>query len=81
MDFDATSSRITISTENENLPNCVVFRDSYGVALYEILPERFNNTSYYYTWGYNFDMSYIKKSNPDYVIYIIAERNLDNVIK
>ncbi|MBE6689630.1 MAG: hypothetical protein E7588_10235 [Ruminococcaceae bacterium] len=81
MDFNRTSSRITISTGNQSLPDCVVFRDSYGVALYEILPDRFNNTSYYYTWGYNFDMNYIKNASPDYVIYIIAERNLDSIIK
>lgn len=81
MDFDATSSRIRISTGNEDLPDCVVFRDSYGIGLYEILPDRFNNTAYYYTWGYNFDISYIKDNAPDYVIYIIAERNMDNIIK
>lgn len=81
MDFDATSSRITISTGNPELPDCVVFRDSYSIAMYEILPERFNNTSYYYTWGYSFDMGYIKKADPDYVVYIIAERNLDSIIK
>lgn len=81
MDFDATSSRITICNQNPDLPDCVVFRDSYGVALYEILPERFNNTSYYHTWGYNFDLNYIKKASPDYVIYIIAERNLESIIK
>ena len=81
MDFDATSSRIKITTGNENLPDCVVFRDSYGIALYEILPDRFNNTAYYHTWGYNFDKKYITAANPDYVIYIIAERNLDSILK
>lgn len=81
MDFDATSSRIRVTTGNEALPDCVVFRDSYGIALYEILPDRFNNTSYYHTWGYNFDKKYILNANPDYVIYIIAERNVDNIIR
>ncbi|MBQ9940823.1 MAG: hypothetical protein IJO74_04720 [Clostridia bacterium] len=81
MDFNATSSRRKISTGNPSLPDCVVFRDSYGIALYEILPERFNNTRYYYTWGYNFDKKYISEANPDYVIYIIAERNIDNILK
>lgn len=81
MDFDATSSRIRVTTGNEKLPDCVVFRDSYGIALYEILPDRFNNTSYYHTWGYNFDKKYILGANPDYVIYIVAERNADNIIR
>ncbi|MBQ9920959.1 MAG: hypothetical protein IJO52_02140 [Clostridia bacterium] len=81
MDFDATSSRIRVTTGNEKLPDCVVFRDSYGIALYEILPDRFNNTSYYHTWGYNFDKKYILNANPDYVIYIVAERNADNLIR
>ena len=68
-----------IDTNRPNLPSAVVMRDSYSTQMYDILAERFDVTCYKDMWSittnpYDGDISYYK---PDYVIYIIVERNLN----
>ncbi len=69
-----------ISTGNSKLPDCIVLRDSYSTQLYDILAERMNNTHYYGMWNYTWDAYSISSESPDYVIYIVAEWNLDSVL-
>ena len=76
MNHNTTPKAATLTTGDESLPNAVVFRDSYGIAMYDMLADRFNVTEYAAMWSYGLDKDLVKKNNPDYVIYIVAERDL-----
>ncbi len=69
-----------LQTNRPNLPSCVVLRDSYSTQMYDILAERMDQTHYLGMWNYSWDKALISQEQPDYVIYIIAEWNLDSVI-
>lgn len=77
---DAMTYEKRISTGNDKLPDCIVMRDSYSTQIYDILAERMNNTHYLGMWNYTWDINTIKNDSPDYIIYILAEWNLDSVI-
>jgi hypothetical protein len=70
----------TIVTGNDKLPNCIVMRDSYSTQMYDILAERMNRTVYCGMWGYGWNNWLINSEKPDYVIYLIAEWNIDSVL-
>lgn len=70
----------TVGTGNSKLPNCLVMRDSYSTQMYDILAERTNSTHYMGMWGYGWDKAQIQYEAPDYVIYIVAEWNLDAIL-
>lgn len=70
----------TINTKREELPSCVVIRDSYSTQIYDLIAERMNKTHYLGMWGYHWDQSLMASEKPDYVIYVVAEWNLDAII-
>lgn len=70
----------TIVTGNEKLPNCIVMRDSYSTQMYDILAEKMNRTLYRGMWSYSWDNSLIYREKPDYIIYLIAEWNIDAIL-
>ncbi len=69
-----------INTNRKDLPSCIVLRDSYSTQIYDLIAERMNKTHYLGMWGYRWDQSLIASEKPDYVIYVLAEWNLDSVI-
>ncbi len=69
-----------INTGNSNLPKCMVMRDSYSTQMYDILAERTSSTHYLGMWDYTWNKARIQSEAPDYVIYILAEWNLDAVL-
>jgi hypothetical protein len=69
-----------IVTGNTKLPNCIVMRDSYSTQMYDILAEKMNRTVYRGMWGYQWDNWLISSEKPDYVIYLIAEWNIDSIL-
>lgn len=77
---NAVTEEKIINTKREELPSCIVLRDSYSTQMYDILAERMNKTHYMGMWGYRWDQSLIASEKPDYVIYILAEWNLDSVL-
>ena len=76
---DVTYER-TVYTGIKSLPNAIVMRDSYSTQIYDLIAERMNQTHYLGMWNYTWDNSLINSEKPDYVIYILAEWNLDAVI-
>lgn len=70
----------TYATEREDLPNLYVFRSSYGMQMYDLIPERGNNTFMHTCFYYTFNLSKIVKTEPDYVIYIISEWDIDEIL-
>ncbi len=69
-----------ITTGNTELPNCIVMRDSYSTQIYDILAERMNRTNYRGMWSYSWDTTVIRNEKPDYIIYLIAEWNIDAIL-
>jgi len=65
---------------NKNLPVSYVIRDSYSTQMYDILAERTYKTYYASMWNYIWDKSRVNSIKPDYVIYILAEWNLEQII-
>lgn len=70
----------TIRTKRDNLPTCIVLRDSFGTQIFDILAERMNKTIYKGMWGYGYPGAEVVTNKADYVIYILAEWNLDGVV-
>lgn len=70
----------TIRTKRDNLPTCIVLRDSFGTQIYDILAERMDKTIYKAMWGYGYPGAEVVSNKADYVIYILAEWNLDGVV-
>ncbi len=70
----------TFNTNRSNLPSCMVMHDSFGTQMFDILAERMDTTVYPAMWDYTYSRSTISNKNLDYVIYILAEWNLDSVV-
>jgi len=62
------------------LPKAYFFRDSFEGPLHAFYTDRFSSATFKSMWDYNFNATEIAKENPDYVIYIISERNIKNVL-
>lgn len=73
---DLTTFEKTFYTKREELPSCVVYRDSYCAAIYDLIPERMNKTHYMGMWGYGWNNAVMQNEKPDYVIYITSEWNM-----
>ncbi|HBL84199.1 MAG: hypothetical protein A2Y17_07910 [Clostridiales bacterium GWF2_38_85] len=69
-----------INTGNNDLPNCIVMRDSYGTQIMDIIPERMNQTVMRGMWDYGIRTQELNTYKPDYVIIVIVERNIDSII-
>lgn len=77
---DQVTAENKIKTNRDNLPSAIVLRDSYSTQLYDILAERMDTTYYLGMWDLSWKNSLIQSEKPDYVIYILAEWNLDSVL-
>ena len=49
--------------------------------MYDILAERFDVTVYKSMWDYTITLSQVKSMQPDYIIYIVAERNAGELFR
>ena len=78
---DAMTQDIVINTGRSELPSCMVIRDSYSTQIFDILAERMNNTHYLGMWNYTWYGSSVKSEQPDYVIYLVAEWNINYLLK
>lgn len=77
---DLTTEEKIFKTNRSELPSCVVYRDSYCAGIYDILPERMDTTHYIGMWNYTWQKDLMQREKPDYVIYLIAEWNMDEVV-
>ena len=78
-DPSTVQNQRTIQTNRPGLPSAIVMRDSYSSQLYDILAERFDTTWYKSMWDFTFSNSEMKQKKPDYIIYILVERNIDSI--
>lgn len=77
---DQSTYEIIMPTGRSNLPSCMVFRDSYGAGVYDLIPERMDTTHYIGMWNYSWNNRQIQNEEPDYIIYLVAEWNLHEVV-
>lgn len=77
---DMTTYAIQFDTGRSELPSCIVYRDSYSAGIYDLIPERMNKTRYNGMWTYGWNNAVISNEKPDYVIYILAEWNIFELV-
>ncbi len=70
----------TYHTGRSALPDIMVIRNSYGAYLYDLLVERSDSAYMLPSFQYAFNLAQIKKNEPDYLIYILCEWELGNII-
>ena len=71
----------TKSNVKGNLPSVYVMRDSFEGCLHAFYTDRFSTATFQSMWSYGyFDTKEISRLNPDYILYVISERNLKNVL-
>jgi hypothetical protein len=63
-----------------NLPSVYVLRDSFEGPLHAFYTDRFSTATFRGMWNYNFDMNEIVSLDPDYILYVISERTIKNVL-
>lgn len=67
---------------NTSLPNVLIIRDSYGKRLLPYLAEQCNNcVAIWDSWNYGLNEEIIKDVKPDFVVYLISESQLKNLMK
>ncbi|MCI8331302.1 MAG: hypothetical protein HFE78_00525 [Clostridiales bacterium] len=75
------SSAATIKNQAaSDLPTAVICRDSFGCTAYDMVNDRFSTVYWQNSHSYKLDKETLRKANPDYVIYIVSERNLLKVM-
>jgi len=74
--FQTTESNLT----GLNLPSAYIIRDSFCGPIFNFLTDRFSKITWQAMWDYSFNLDRISKLAPDYVIYIINERNIKNIM-
>ena len=77
--MDEISASGTYRTGNPELPDIYVFRNSYGAAIWDLLIERSNKTVFNTMFSYTFNLAQIKQADPDYLIYVMTEWELNNI--
>jgi alginate O-acetyltransferase complex protein AlgJ len=67
-----TGNKLIYENVNKSLPSCVMFRDSFGTILLEVLAQTFSR--FVAVWQPNIDYSIVKAEMPDFVLTEQAER-------
>lgn len=62
------------------LPTAYIMRDSFCGPIFNFLTDRFSKITWQAMWDYSFNLDRIAKTEPDYLIYIINERNIKNIM-
>ncbi|MCI8589310.1 MAG: hypothetical protein HFE77_01130 [Clostridiales bacterium] len=75
-----SSAAIIKNQAGENLPTAVICRDSFGCTAYDMVNDRFASVHWQNSHSYRLEKETLKRANPDYVIYIVSERNLLKVM-
>lgn len=63
---------VITEVDDASLPRALVFHDSFGPYLHQLLCENFSHLCY--QWQYEFDLARVEREKPDVVIEIFVER-------
>jgi len=64
----------------QKLPSVYVFRDSFEGPIHAFYTDRFSTATFKGMWDYGFNLNEIARNDPDYILYVISERNIKNVL-
>jgi hypothetical protein len=69
-------------TGDTTLPDAIIIRDSFGDAMLPYLSENFNRSVFIFdAWQYKANYEIIDAENPDLVLYMVVESDLDSFLK
>lgn len=78
---DSNSGKATVKNPNgDGLPTALILRDSFSCPAYDIVNDRFSTVWWQASHNYGFPEREVTQSKPDYVIYLVSERNLLKVM-
>lgn len=82
LDFSPVQDTKTVRNrlDPEGKPTAMIVRDSFSTSIYGYVNNSFSEVYWQNMWNYKFDKDYIENTNPDYYIYIVAERNIGNLL-
>lgn len=82
LDFSPVQDTKTVRNrlDPEGKPTAMIVRDSFSTNIYGYVNNSFSEVYWQNMWNYKFDKDYIENTNPDYYIYIVAERNIGNLL-
>lgn len=68
------------NAEGKTLPRAMIIRDSFSTNLFGYVNQSFAEISWRPMWDYSFSKVEISRFDPDYVIYIVGEKTLGNIL-
>ncbi len=68
------------NAKDKNLPSAMIIRDSFSFNAFAYLNQAFSKIHWNYTWDYQFKKVDIKKADVDYLIYLVSEKSLGNIL-
>ncbi len=77
---DIQAAKTETNSNGGGLPSAVIVRDSFGRTAYDMINDRFSKVAWRAENDYSSIESFIYENQPNYVIYIISERNLHKVM-
>ena len=63
-----------------NFPSVYIYRDSFAGTLHDFITDRFSTATFTGMWDYNWRLNDIVSKDPDYILYVISERNIKQVL-
>lgn len=80
---DNTTREQTIRNNREGLelPKVMIIRDSFGTPAFGIFSDAFSETYWRAMWDYEFPKNQISSLKPDYIVYMVAERNIKSIVR
>ena len=76
IDRSVYAADLTSHTDGDGLPSAYMIRDSYSANLFPVIGEHFSTLFCQRMWELDPDYKKIEELKPDYVIFVICERNL-----
>ena len=67
------------SVSDPSLPSAIMLRDSYSTHLFPFMSEHFSSLYCEEMWDYSLDYELVARLSPDYIIYIVCERNISSI--
>jgi alginate O-acetyltransferase complex protein AlgJ len=73
---------LTRYAQNDSLPTVLIIRDSFGTKFYPYLSEQCKKcVTIYDNWEYGLNENIIKSERPNFVLLLVLESNLRNIVK
>ncbi len=77
---DNANAQTVFNSDGAGLPTAVVVRDSFGRTAYDMINDRFSQVYWLDENDYTTMNQTVLEKSPDYLIYIVSERNLLKVM-